>query len=156
MHATCTKCGKKKLASEFKPDKRKLNGLRSHCKECNYKDYVAWREKNPTYTALYLREWRAQHPGRAAESQRRWAAANLEKVHETSRRWREAHPEKQRAHGKVRQAVKTGRLVRPETCSKCGRPGRIQAHHDDYNKPLDVVWLCHPCHVAVDRRSVCR
>ena len=58
------------------------------------------------------------------------------------------------AHNKVEKAVKRGELVRPTVCSECGgagqdyRDGRssIQAHHDDYNKPLDVRWLCQPCH----------
>lgn len=57
------------------------------------------------------------------------------------------------AQNKVERAVKSGRLLRPHKCSKCkqtktfkdGRSG-IQAHHCDYNKPLEVLWLCQKCH----------
>lgn len=59
------------------------------------------------------------------------------------------------AQNKVERAIKTGFLIRPKTCSKCkqtkifkdGRSG-IQAHHCDYNKPLEVLWLCQKCHHA--------
>jgi len=55
---------------------------------------------------------------------------------------------------KVKVALKNGTLVRPSICSRCGdspppaSDGRtqIQAHHDDYNKPLDVEWICAACH----------
>lgn len=47
----------------------------------------------------------------------------------------------------VRRAVSSGALVRPEKCSRCGSGGRIQAHHHDYDKPLDVEWLCASCHL---------
>lgn len=55
---------------------------------------------------------------------------------------------------KVFYAVKTGKLVRPNFCSVCGAKGKrkkngnitIEAHHKDYAKPLDVVWLCDSCH----------
>ena len=55
---------------------------------------------------------------------------------------------------KVRQALKSGALVRPECCERCGvSPPRaldgrslIQAHHNDYSRPLDVEWLCTKCH----------
>ncbi len=58
------------------------------------------------------------------------------------------------AYRKVRTALASGVLVRPDTCSRCGRnPGlasdgraMIQAHHHDYEKPLDVEWICCKCH----------
>lgn len=60
--------------------------------------------------------------------------------------------EKQRARGKVREAVRKGLLVRPETCSECGNVHpNIQAHHHDYSKSLEVQWLCSKCHARIHR-----
>lgn len=53
----------------------------------------------------------------------------------------------------VVQAIRTGVLVRPEKCSDCGKTGRIYAHHEDYEKPLDVAWLCHACHTRIHRQK---
>ena len=47
----------------------------------------------------------------------------------------------------VFRAVRSGRLVR-EPCEKCGSTQMVEAHHDDYDKALDVRWLCHVCHMA--------
>lgn len=51
------------------------------------------------------------------------------------------------------KAIQKGILIRPYYCEKCGgtqlfSDGRngIQAHHSDYNKPLNVIWLCQKCH----------
>jgi hypothetical protein len=54
----------------------------------------------------------------------------------------------------VQRALRSGLLVRPETCERCGRvPKRMRngttgivGHHHDYSRPLDVVWLCRTCH----------
>lgn len=59
-----------------------------------------------------------------------------------------------KAYSKVRNAIKYGVLVRPDICERCGKdPGKasdgrskIHAHHHDYDKPLDVEWLCAKCH----------
>ncbi len=69
--------------------------------------------------------------------------------------WRKRHPEAtrvmQRARHLVRQAIIKGDLVRPETCENdCGAVTRPQAAHHDYDRPLDVRWLCHACHAIWD------
>ncbi len=63
------------------------------------------------------------------------------------------------AHHAVETAMRSGALERPDRCEKCGetpplrRDGgsQIEAHHDDYNRPLDVRWLCKRCHHAWHR-----
>jgi len=57
-----------------------------------------------------------------------------------------------RAWATVRAAIRDGMLTRPETCSKCGKPGKIHAHHKDYGRPLAVRWLCLDCHRALHAR----
>ena len=56
----------------------------------------------------------------------------------------ERYPEKISARKKVHWAVKTGKLVR-KPCF-CGEE-KVFAHHEDYQKPLDVIWLCRKHHV---------
>ena len=68
---------------------------------------------------------------------------------------------KLRAQRRVWKAIQRGDLVRPTVCPVCGKTpkpykdGRsaIQAHHDDYNKPLDVRWMCQPCHHELHRET---
>lgn len=60
--------------------------------------------------------------------------------------YRKRYPEKAKAQNKVAHAVRTGQLVKPETCTQCGKEGRIHGHHANYNRPLDVIWLCPACH----------
>jgi len=49
------------------------------------------------------------------------------------------------ANHKVEKAIQRGSLV-PESCEQCGEDSGVYAHHDDYNKPLAVRWLCVRCH----------
>ena len=57
-------------------------------------------------------------------------------------------PIKTRAHAAVNYAVYKGRLKRPDNCEECGTVPQniLQGHHEDYSKPLNVEWLCGPCH----------
>jgi hypothetical protein len=58
-----------------------------------------------------------------------------------------------RAQNLLETAVKRGIVKRKIVCETCGdtpvfKNGRtgIQSHHCDYNKPLEVMWLCQKCH----------
>lgn len=57
------------------------------------------------------------------------------------------HPKRNRARSIASAAVASGKLQRPQQCDECGaRSDSIEAHHPDYDKPLEVEWLCSACH----------
>lgn len=58
---------------------------------------------------------------------------------------------KRAAHIMLGNAVARKRITKPALCEACGRPERLDGHHYDYTKPLEVVWLCKPCHGQVHR-----
>ena len=46
----------------------------------------------------------------------------------------------------IESRVANGRIVPPKVCSNCKTNGRIVAHHPNYDKPNEVMWLCYSCH----------
>ena len=40
--------------------------------------------------------------------------------------------------------------LRQLPCEQCGNPD-TEMHHTNYLQPLNVIWLCRPCHRAVDK-----
>lgn len=58
-------------------------------------------------------------------------------------------PHKAAARAAVHAAVASGGLIVPDRCSACGTVGEVEAHHPDYSRPLDVLWLCPACHGAI-------
>jgi len=64
-----------------------------------------------------------------------------------NKRHREKTKSRKKAHKKVENAIKFGTLKR-QPCEECGNEDS-HAHHDDYDKPLDVRWLCAQHHKEV-------
>jgi hypothetical protein len=63
---------------------------------------------------------------------------------------------KQAVRRVVTNAIRTGRLIR-QPCERCGRlrnedGSAVDGHHDDYEKPLCVRWLCETHHVEWHRQ----
>ncbi len=75
----------------------------------------------------------------------KWKANNWDKICGYARSYRERYPEKYIAHCIVRYAVSIG-FLKKEPCH-CGEI-IVDAHHEDYSKPLEVEWLCRLHHAG--------
>lgn len=41
---------------------------------------------------------------------------------------------------------------RPSNCSICGiLTDKLHAHHPSYSQPMQVVWVCVPCHSSIHK-----
>lgn len=57
------------------------------------------------------------------------------------------------ARTKLNYHVNKGNITKPNVCSDCSKKCVPEAHHDDYDKPLEVRWLCRRCHSLFHRIS---
>lgn len=103
------------------------------------------------------REYYAQNRERIRVRYAAWYAENgrtrsipmeqREAIRAAIREWQRKNPEKKAAHKAVALAIKEGRLKNPGRCSECNRDTTyLDAHHDDYSRPLQIRWLCISCH----------
>lgn len=52
---------------------------------------------------------------------------------------------KHRVRALTRSYIKYGKLIKGK-CEVCNTVENVEAHHDNYDKPLDVRWLCRKHH----------
>ena len=136
---TCFKCNETLPLKAFYKHPMMGDGHLGKCKECTKKDVLEHRLKNVDRIRAYDRD-RAKNPERAKHAA------------EISKKWRNEDKRRQSAHNKVSRAVKAGLLVR-KPCKICGRVDSY-AHHESYDKPLDVVFYCQPHHKERHKQMV--
>jgi len=127
----CFKCNTVKPLEDFYKHPQMLDGHVNKCKECNKNDVTSNRNKNIEKIRQYDRV-RAKNPERAK------AASAISKA------WRQEDSRRTKCHNAVTRAIRNGHLNRMP-CQVCGVE-KSYAHHEDYDKPLEVIWLCQPCH----------
>jgi len=135
---TCFKCGKEKPLSEFYKHKQMSDGHLGKCKQCAKSDVTKHRKENIVKIREYDR-CRDSMPHRKAKRK------------EYHKRYIEAFPEKYKANHKVNNALRDGKLSRPDKCDGCGIECKPHAHHWSYEEEhwLDVEWLCVVCHMQL-------
>jgi hypothetical protein len=149
MTHKCKVCGVTSDAAKF------YAGINTRCKECHkakvrenrkakadyYRTYDAYRYKNDPKVRQRHRRYHKTDAGKAAMAEAR-------------DKWLRENAEKRACHTIVNNAVRDGRLSKPDACQSCGATDcRIEGHHDDYAKPLDVRWVCRSCHVEIHRQE---
>ncbi len=81
--------------------------------------------------------------------QNEWRKKFPEKPQAVFQKWRDKNYHKYKAQVKLRNAVVAGNIIR-QPCQLCGK-SKVHAHHSDYTKPLEVMWLCPKHHTAWHR-----
>lgn len=123
----CSKCGRTVVA-----DQGHVSHAKRICRDCKRES------RNTEANRAYLSSRRKSHP---------------EVIRESMRRWREKNPHKWQAEQQLNKAIRLGTVVRPKQCDHCKSFTRIEGHHFDYSRPLDVMWLCRKCHMAQHRKT---
>ena len=127
----CFKCNTVKPLEEFYKHKMMADGHLNKCKACAKSDVNKHRQDNLEAKREYDRQ-------RSKLAHRMALKARVTKA------WRAEDLRRQQCHSAVRQAIVKGTLTK-SPCERCGEVKSL-AHHEDYDKPVDVMWLCQPCH----------
>ena len=133
MGKACKVCLETKDISEFYKHPGAADGHLGKCKECQKAASKRARDADPERYREYDRA-RGRLPHR------------VENAIAQSKKWRAADLRRAKCHRAVARALRNGDLS-PQDCAVCGSPKAV-AHHEDYDKPLDVVWLCQVHHKA--------
>jgi len=125
---TCFKCKKELPLSNFYKHKQMKDGRLNKCKECAKSDATDNRWRNIEQIRKYDRDrGNRMRDGYFKE-------------------YREKYPNKYKAHCIVNNAIRSKKLFKEDICEVCAGGFYVEAHHDDYLRPLNVRWLCACCH----------
>jgi hypothetical protein len=118
--------------TNFQARKASHDGFTSACKECLKARDAERYQREKTVRSARQKEYIKTPDGKAAH------AKAVEK-------WKSENKVRRAAQVILGNAVRDGRVTPWPVCAMpecCSKP---EAHHPDYDRPLDVVWLC-PAH----------
>jgi hypothetical protein len=136
----CKVCKTIKPIVDFYKHKQMLGGRLNICKKCHNLNAKINRLKNLERHREYDRKRRTskkrilQKKSYYQSEKGKTLAAKFRKL------YRKNNPDKTKAHWTVSNAIRSGKITK-KPCHACGKR-QAHAHHDDYSRPLDVVWLC--------------
>lgn len=121
----CYLCKKEKELDAFSSDKSKKDNKCNRCKDCSSSYHNNHRLKN---LSLYR------------ERDKKYNVTHKKQRNKYNNDWKKKNTHKNAAHSLIYLAIKQG-VLKKEKCRDCERI-ETEAHHNDYTKPLEVIWLC--------------
>lgn len=148
MNRVCKVCGK-----AYEVPNWKVPPTKHRCRECTLKYHREWAKKRrekglPSSGTVmpksYFKEYNKSY-NQLPEVKRKQSSLAKQRYQDPAERV------KINARIAARRAVKVG-IITKQPCAKCGSI-KVEAHHEDYNKPLVVIWLCRQHHDEIHLKA---
>lgn len=159
------KCGQIKPLSAFEMRKDGKDGHRNECRYCRKERkrlyHQANKEKQNQKSHIYYQNnrvdvikkntsYKNEHPEQNKVYSQEYYRRNKVNVLKRTSEYKVLFPEKSKAHQILNDAISLNKLTKDICCEICDSTTRkLNGHHYDYSKPLDVIWLCRKCHLAL-------
>jgi len=127
----CPSCKLDKPSNAFGKLHSTKDGLGFYCKDCRRSKSRAQYIEHKESILKQHKEYVQTPSGRAA--QKRW-----------NKKYRRTQPVAALSHYTVKNALRDGKIEK-HPCEVCGTM-KVEAHHNDYSKALEVSWLCKKHH----------
>jgi len=119
----CKDCGVVKVLDDFYKHSNMADGRANKCKEC-------------------VRLYNIENVERTAKRASKW---------HKSKRGKECGKARYKKFYNARLACnyfrRNNKEKYPDKCQKCNKESKVEAHHHSYDLPMDVTYLCSPCHI---------
>lgn len=160
----CKTCKEEKGLHLFYKQKCGLLGRTGSCKACRLNYQKKYDENHRVEKRAHERKYYKKNRQLKLDKYRIWLRENpgyfkyyykqnRQKKLAIDKRWRDKNPDRIKAYITFRKAILKGKIIKPVRCSMCGECSpKIQGHHSDYTKPLEVIWVCHPCHAHIHKK----
>ena len=181
MKKICKGCKKEKFIYEFWSAPGTKDGKRGKCIEClknenleRYKEKKEeWSEqrkeyyrKNAEYIKKKTKKWQQENKEKVKiynkiyyknltnkqyenALKRKREFEKTQKGRESAKKYRQG--QKWIARYTFRNAIRDGKIEKKDVCSFCMSKERVEGHHADYSKPLEITWVCRKCHSALHK-----
>ena len=138
LEMTCTKCNITRPMNEFHKDSSTPKGFCKQCKVCRN----AYRESHRENAINLSREYYLNNKDKVKSRVKRYNKTDkgIKSKAKACKNWVDKNPKKSKVRYLVFKAVGDG-VIEKVPCEVCGDVN-VHAHHCDYDKPLDVMWLC--------------
>jgi len=100
-------------------------------------------EKRKKYMKEYNRNHNEKNKEKNRERQKLWLKNNRKIRNNYMKKYRKETPKKSKARDEANRKIK---IPKGQLCEDCNKNLATERHHENYNKPLEVNFLCKGCH----------
>ena len=109
-----------------------------------------------------IKEYNKKHYEENEEYNKEYYLKNRDKILEKNGEWKKNNKNKHSnyvlksnlknpTHLKARNLARQITIPKGKLCVECNKELAVEKHHEDYDKPLKVVFVCKKCHIKLDK-----